>query len=43
MATDFYRFSVSGALKENGLTDAHIPQHRPAGSLSSRISPDVSF
>jgi hypothetical protein len=25
MAADFYRFSVLGALKENDLTDAHIP------------------
>jgi hypothetical protein len=26
MAADFYRFSVSGASKENDLTDDHIPQ-----------------
>ncbi len=25
MAAGFYRFSVSGASKENGLSDAHIP------------------
>jgi hypothetical protein len=25
MATGFYRFPASGASKENGLADAHIP------------------
>jgi hypothetical protein len=31
MSADFYRFSASGASKENDLADARIPQRYPAG------------